>query len=109
METAEIRGGNVSGRPWKSLQQRASSKAKANASRIGEYRLMAGYEKRQEILKKDKAIKDMIKEQLKEKQEQKQREKELALERKRRREENERRAEVVQKVNLLLSRFLQPN
>jgi hypothetical protein len=50
-------------------------------------------------LKKDKAIKDMIKEQQKEKEEQKQREREMALERKRRREENERRAEVVQKVH----------
>jgi rRNA-processing protein CGR1 len=50
-------------------------------------------------LKKEKVIIDMIKLQKKEKQEHLQREKELMLERKKRKEENERKAEIVQNIS----------
>jgi rRNA-processing protein CGR1 len=83
---------NVSGRPWKSQQEPARAKARGNASRIG-------FAKRQEILKKDRAIIDMIKEQKMEKEALKLREKEMALERKKRKEENERKAEVLQNIS----------
>ncbi|KAJ3262532.1 hypothetical protein HK103_000061 [Boothiomyces macroporosus] len=90
--TAAVRGNNVSGRPWKSVQEPKRSLVKNNASKVG-------FKARQELLKKQNIVKQLVKEKEREKLEEKERLKKELEERKKRKLENEQKAEVVQKIS----------
>ncbi|KAJ3276365.1 hypothetical protein HDV01_004988 [Terramyces sp. JEL0728] len=92
MTATTVRGNNVSGRPWKPLQKPKRTLVKNNASRVG-------FDARQQVLKKQKIVQQLVREKEQEKLLEKERLKKENEERKQRKLENERKAEVVQKIS----------